>query len=219
MSTRIPRPLDSVEIRILGSLLEKEQTTPDLYPLTVQALLAACNQKTNRDPILTVTETQAIEALERLRQEVLVWRKEGARSEKWSQSVSRRWGLDTAGKRAILTLLLLRGPQTAGELNSRSERLHPFASLAEVEETLARLAEDEEPLVAEMARRPGQKETRWTHLVGEIAAPEAWEPRTAEPRPAATAPSGPTLSSRVERLEAEVARLAADLAALRRELE
>ncbi len=214
MSTRIPRPLDSVEIRILGSLLEKEQTTPDLYPLTVQALLAACNQKTNREPVMQATETQVVEALERLRQEVLVWRKEGARSEKWSQSVSRRWGLDTAGKRAILTLLLLRGPQTAGELNSRSERLHPFASLAEVEETLARLAEDEEPLVAEMARRPGQKETRWTHLVGEIAAPEAWEPR-----PAATAPSGPTLSSRVERLEAEVARLTADLAALRRELE
>jgi uncharacterized protein YceH (UPF0502 family) len=214
MSTRIPRPLDAVEIRILGSLLEKEQTTPDLYPLSVAALLAACNQKTNREPVMAVTETQVVEALERLRQEVLVWRAAAARSEKWSQSVSRRWGLDTAGKRAILTLLLLRGPQTAGELNSRSERLHAFASIAEVEETLRRLAADEEPLVAEMARRPGQKETRWTHLVGEIA-----DPAAAAPALAAAAPSGPTLSSRVERLEAEVARLAAELAALRRELE
>jgi uncharacterized protein YceH (UPF0502 family) len=165
---------------------------------------------------MAVAETQAVEALERLRQEVLVWRAAAARSEKWSQSVSRRWGLDTAGKRAILTLLLLRGPQTAGELNSRSERLHAFSSIAEVEETLRRLVEDEEPLVAEMARRPGQKETRWTHLVGEIA--EA-PPAAAAPSPGIAAPSGPTLSSRVERLEAEVGRLAAELAALRRELE
>ena len=213
MSTRIPRPLDAVEIRILGALLEKEQTTPETYPLTVATLLAACNQKTNREPVLEVAETQVVDALDRLRQEVLVWRKEGARSERWSQSVSRRWGLDTAGKRALLTLLLLRGPQTAGELKSRSERLHAFTSLEEVEETLGRLAADEEPLVAELPRRPGQKETRWTHLVGEIA--EAPAERERVPM----APAGPSLSSRVERLEAEVARLAADLAALRRELE
>jgi len=223
MSTRIPRPLDAVEIRILGALLEKEQTTPDLYPLTVAALLAACNQKTNREPVMQATETQVVDSLELLRQEVLVWRTEGARSEKWSQSVSRRWGLDTGGKRAILTLLLLRGPQTAGELKSRSDRLHAFASLEEVEETLRRLAADEEPLVAEMPRRPGQKETRWTHLVGEIAEPAAWTAPAATPMPAAihppAAPSGRTLASRVERLEAEVGRLAADLAALRRELE
>src|SRR5436305_14095443 len=201
MSTRIPRPLDAVEIRIVGSLLEKEQTTPEVYPLTVAALLAACNQKTNREPVLEVSETAVVDALERLRQEVLVGRKEGARTERWSQSVSRRWGLDTAGKRALLTLLLLRGPQTAGEMKSRSERLHAFASIAEVEETLGRLARDEEPLVAELARRPGQKETRWTHLVGEIV--------EASPEPSAAvtmAPSGPTLSSRVERLDAEVAR-------------
>jgi len=214
MSTRIPRPLDAVEIRILGSLLEKEQTTPEVYPLTVAALLAACNQRTNREPVMEATETEVVDALDRLRQEVLVWRKEGARSERWSQSVSRRWGLDTAGKRALLTLLLLRGPQTAGELKSRSDRLHPFASLEEVEETLRRLAADEEPLVAELPRRPGRKETRWTHLVGEIAEAPA-EPAEAGP----IVPSGPSLASRVERLEAEVARLAADLAALRRELE
>ncbi|HEY8020367.1 MAG TPA: YceH family protein [Thermoanaerobaculia bacterium] len=225
MSTRIPRPLDTSEIRILGALLEKEQTTPDLYPLTVAALLGACNQKTNREPVLELTETEVVDALERLRAEVLVWRSEGARSEKWSQSVSRRWGLDTGGKRAILTLLLLRGAQTPGELKSRSDRLHPFASLAEVEETLARLAadEDQEPLVAELPRRPGQKETRWTHLVGDPAAPSSTEARPATgalgggERP--MVPVGPPLSSRVERLEAEVARLAADLAALRRELE
>jgi len=225
MSSRLPRPLDTAEIRILGALLEKEQTTPDLYPLTVAALLGACNQRTNREPVLELTETEVVDALERLRAEVLVWRSEGARSEKWSQSVSRRWGLDTGGKRAILTLLLLRGPQTPGELKSRSDRLHPFASLAEVDETLARLAadEDQEPLVAELPRRPGQKETRWTHLVGDPAARSPAETRPAAgamvagERPAAAA--GPPLSSRVERLEAEVARLAADLAALRHELE
>jgi uncharacterized protein YceH (UPF0502 family) len=214
MSTRIPRPLDAVEIRILGSLLEKEQTTPEVYPLTVAALLSACNQRTNREPVMEISETEVVDALERLRQEVLVWRKEGARSERWSQSVSRRWGLDTAGKRAILTLLLLRGPQTVGELKSRSERLHAFASIEEVEETLQRLAADEEALVAEMPRRPGQKEARWSHLVGEIVEAPA-EVAAAVPM----APSGPSLSSRVERLETEVARLAADLAALRRELE
>ncbi len=165
MSTLIPRPLDAVEVRVLGALLEKEQTTPELYPLTVNALLAACNQKTNREPVLQLSEAAVWEALERLRQEVLVWRSEGARAERWKQSVSRRWGLDAAGK-ALMTLLLLRGPQTAGELRSRSDRLHAFASLEEVEETLRRLAATEEPLVAELPRRAGQKETRWTHLVG-----------------------------------------------------
>ena len=97
-STRIPRPLDATEIRVLGVLLEKEQTTPEICPLTVNAVLAGCNQKTNREPVMELSEGQVIDALERLRQEVLVWRTEGARSEKWQQSVVRRWGLDRAGK-------------------------------------------------------------------------------------------------------------------------
>jgi hypothetical protein len=209
VSTLIPRPLDAVEVRVLGALLEKEQTTPELYPLTVNALLAACNQKTNREPVLQLSEAAVWEALERLRQEVLVWRSEGARAERWKQSVSRRWGLDAAGK-ALMTLLLLRGPQTAGELRPRSERLHAFASLEEVEETLRRLAATEEPLVAELPRRAGQKETRWTHLVGETAEPSV--PAASESEDAAPAPpSRPPLADRVAHLEDLVAQLTRDL--------
>jgi uncharacterized protein YceH (UPF0502 family) len=218
MSSRT-RQLDSVEIRVVGALLEKEQTTPEIYPLTMSALLAACNQKTNRDPVMQLTETQVDAALESLRQDVLVWRTEGARSEKWQQSVTRRWGLDTAGKKALLTLLLLRGAQTVGELHTRSERLHAFASLAEVEETLRKMAAIDEPLVVELPRRAGQKENRWVHLVGEVAAPSA-------PAPLADAPPGPlgpsagssSLASRVHKLEETVARLAEELAALKGDL-
>jgi uncharacterized protein YceH (UPF0502 family) len=211
-STRIPRQLDAVEIRVLGSLLEKEQTSPETVPLTVNALIAACNQKTNREPVMQLTETAVVEALDRLRQEVLAWRTEGARTERWRQSVVRRWGLDRAGK-ALMTLLLLRGPQTPGELRTRSERLHPFASLEEVEQALRDLAGMDEPLVRELPRRPGQKETRWTHLVGEMA-PEPEEPILA----AAQASARPPLASRVEQLEEIVARLSEELEELKRRL-
>lgn len=213
-STRIPRKLDPVEIRVLGSLLEKEQTTPEAYPLTVNSVLLACSQKTNREPVMELTEEQVVEALERLRQEVLVWRTEGARSEKWQQSVVRRWGLDRAGK-ALMTLLLLRGPQTPGELRTRSERMHPFASVEEVEEALQRMAGMDEPLVLEMPRRSGQKEVRWTHLVGDVAEPPA--PRAA-PIAEPELPAGPlpgALSARVAKLEEIVAKLAEDVETLK----
>lgn len=212
-STRIPRQLDAIEIRVLGVLLEKEQTTPEICPMTVNAIVAGCNQKTNREPVMELTEGQVVEALERLRQEVLVWRSEGARSEKWQQSVVRRWGLDRAGK-ALMTLLLLRGPQTPGELRTRSERLHPFTTLQEVDEALQRMATIDEPLVAEQPRRPGQKEIRWTHLVGEILEPETVT-TPAEPPHASVRPAGPALSERVARLEETVQRLEAELAELR----
>jgi uncharacterized protein YceH (UPF0502 family) len=217
MSTRIPRKLDPVEVRVLGSLLEKEQTNPETVPMTVNAILAACNQKTNREPVMQLTEDQVVNALDWMRQEVLAWRTEGARTERWQQSVVRRWGLDRAGK-ALITLLLLRGPQTAGELRTRSERLHPFASLEETEEALRRLAADDEPLVVELPRRPGQKEARWIHLVGEASPEPAAEVfEIADP----SAPSSPTrvaLASRVERLEELVERLAADLEELKKQL-
>lgn len=215
-STRIPRKLDPAEIRVLGSLLEKEQTTPELCPMTVNAILAACNQKTNRDPVMEMTEQQVIDALERLRQEVLVWRTEGARSEKWQQSVVRRWGLDRAGK-ALMTLLLLRGPQTPGELRTRSDRMHPFSSLQEVEDALQRMAGIDEPLVMEMPRRPGQKEIRWTHLVGDVIEPVAIErrPRTLQEPDVPAAPLAGALSTRIERLEEIVAKLAEDVETLK----
>ena len=216
MSTRIPRKLDPVEVRVVGSLLEKEQTNPETVPMTVNAVIAACNQKTNREPVMQLTETAVVEALDRLRQEVLVWRTEGARTERWQQSVVRRWGLDRAGK-ALMTLLLLRGPQTVGELRTRSERMNPFSSLEEVEEALRRMAGIDEPLVMELPRRPGQKEVRWTHLVGD-AAPEP-EPEELIPEIAdAGGPLRPSLASRVERLEEMVARLTEELEALKRQL-
>jgi len=218
MSTRIPRQLTAVEVRVLGTLLEKEQTTPEACPLSVNALLAGCNQKTNREPVMDLVEGQVVDALERLRRDVLVWRSESARAERWQQSVVRRWGLDRAGK-ALMTLLLLRGPQTAGELRTRSERMHPFASVDEVEQALREMAGIDEPLVAELARRPGQKETRWTHLVGDIPEPqpvELAEPPLLAGQPARSgASSGPSLAQRVETLEETVRRLSADLEELK----
>jgi uncharacterized protein YceH (UPF0502 family) len=216
MSTRIPRKLDPVEVRVLGSLLEKEQTNPETVPLSVNALIAACNQKTNREPVMQLTEHQVVTALDWMRQEVLAWRTEGARTERWQQSVVRRWGLDRAGK-ALMTLLMLRGPQTAGELRTRSERLHPFATLEETEGALRRMAAEDEPLLVELARRPGQKEARWVHLVGELAPePEPEEIYVAAADPAA--PPRPPLGSRVERLEEIVERLATELAELKQQL-
>jgi len=216
MSSRIPRKLDPVEVRVLGSLLEKEQTNPETVPMTINALVLAANQKTNREPVMQLTEDQVVRALDWMRQEVLAWRTEGARTERWQQSVSRRWGLDRAGK-SLITLLLLRGPQTAGELRTRSERMHPFASLEEAEEALRRLAAEDEPLVAELPRRPGQKETRWGHLIGDLA-PEPEPVEVPEPPAEPGAPPRPSLASRVERLEEIVERLAADLEELKKQL-
>ncbi len=214
-STRIPRQLDPAEIRVLGVLMEKEQTTPEACPLTVSSVLSGCNQKTNREPVTDLTEGQVVEALERLRQEVLVWRTEGARSEKWQQSVVRRWGLDRAGK-ALMTLLLLRGAQTPGELRTRSDRMHPFSSVQEVEASLQSMAGIDEPLVRELPRRPGQKENRWIHLVGEIAEPAEAAPLAEPAVPDRVSAGGAgALSARVERLESVVAQLAADLAELK----
>lgn len=216
MPTRLSRPLDAVEVRVLGALLEKEQTNPETCPLTVNAVLAACNQKTNRDPVVELSEDQVVSALDRLRAEVLVWRSEGARSERWQQSVSRRWGL-SPGAKALLTLLLLRGPQTPGELRTRGQRLHAFPSVEAVEEALQALAAEEEPLVRELPRRPGQKETRWVQLVGEVAAaaePEDEPFEVASPRASMAEAHGgqPSLTTRVAALEAQVARLADRLA-------
>jgi len=215
------RPLDAVEIRVLGVLLEKEQATPDQYPLTTRTILAGANQKTNRDPVTELTETEVTEALDRLREDVLVWRTQTARAERWEQRLDRRWELDPASK-AVMTLLLLRGPQTPGELRTRSERLHPFATVAEVEETLTRLAEGFDPLVRELPRRPGQRELRWVHLA------VAEEAETAPAEEAAHSAGGPTpdggarpptaAEQRLERLEEEVAELRETVGELTRQL-
>ena len=162
---KIPRPLEPAEVRVLGALLEKEQTTPELYPLTVNSLIQACNQKTAREPVMEMSEGAAHGALRQLLQDELVSRSEGARVTRWHHALNVRWNLDP-GRKAVITLLLLRGPQTPGELRNRSERLHAFASVSELEDALLALAAAPEALVRELPKGPGQKEARWTHLVG-----------------------------------------------------
>lgn len=201
--------LNDHQVRVLGALLEKEQATPDYYPLTVNALIAACNQKSNRDPVTKLTETEVVEALDSLAKDTLVWRSDGARTERWRQSISRRLELDPEEK-ACLTLLLLRGPQTPGELRSRSSRLHAFESIAEIEQALRRLAAEGRELVTELPRGPGQKENRWAHLMaGEVAMPSPGE--NVEPAGSVRLATTSGLADRVAALEARVEELAAAL--------
>jgi uncharacterized protein len=209
------RDLTAVEIRVLGALLEKEQTTPDAYPLTVNALLAACNQKTNREPVTSLSESQVWDALESLRHDVLVWRSEGARAERWEHRLDRRWHL-TPPRKAVMTLLLLRGPQTPGELRTRGERMVSFDSVEQVEEVLAEMAAGEEPLVAELPRQPGQRESRWAHLVG-IERPQQSAPAPAHPPAAAGSPPASSVGQRLDALEAAVAELQQQVAGLQRD--
>jgi uncharacterized protein YceH (UPF0502 family) len=197
---RLPRELDVTEIRVLGALLEKEQTTPEYFPLTVKALVSACNQKSNRHPVMDLSETDVVQTLDRLHEEVLVWPVEGARVQRWRHNLDRRWELDSA-KKAVMTLLLVRGAQTPGELRGRSDRMHHFVSTIEVDRALADLASGDEPLVVQLARQPGQKEARWCHLVGGTPDQEAV---TQAPLHSS---SGTGLTQRVSDLEARVAEL------------
>ncbi len=192
---------------MLGCLLEKQQATPEYYPLTLNALAAACNQKSNRDPVMDLADGDVRGALERLRAEVLVWPVEGTRAERWEHNLDRSWELDAASK-ALVTVLLLRGPQTPGELRSRCERLHPFGSVGDVEAALSRLAAGPEPLVTELGRGPGQKESRWAHLV---AGPP---PGRSEPAPSPRTSAAAGLADRVAVLEQRIAELAGELSRL-----
>lgn len=171
--------LDAIEQRVVGSLLEKERTVPASYPMTVNGLRTACNQSSGRDPILSLTEADVIRALDRLKARGLarlLHASHGARVVKYRQVLDERLELDRA-ERAALTLLLLRGAQTPGELRSRADRLHTFSNLAAVESALVGLAQRPEPLVKELERRPGQKENRWIHLLGPVPLPENATPR------------------------------------------
>ena len=160
--------LEPDEQRILGSLMEKQTTVPASYPLTANALLSACNQTSNRDPVLLL-DRQAVEHTARALKERgllrIVWSDTGRRTLKYHQALDDLLGLDP-DERALLTVLLLRGAQAPGELRSRTERLHAFADRAEVEACLLRMAARQEPLVRELARRPGQQDRRWVHLLG-----------------------------------------------------
>jgi uncharacterized protein len=154
--------------RILGSLLEKQATVPGSYPLTANALRAACNQSSNRDPVVDLDQ-QTVERTTRALKERgllrIVWSDVGRRTLKYHQILDERLGLDP-DERAVLTVLLLRGPQAPGELRARTERLHPFVDRGEVEACLRRMASRPQPLVRELERRPGQQDRRWVHLLG-----------------------------------------------------
>lgn len=156
------RPLDPVELRVLGALLEKQLTTPEVYPLTLNALRGACNQKTNREPVMELSDGEIDAALHRLQDLHLVWRTVGERAARFDHNLEEAWALERPS-RAVMTLLLLRGPQTPAELRARSERLYVFGSGEEVEAVLRSLVEREFPLVIELPRQPGQKERRWMH--------------------------------------------------------
>jgi uncharacterized protein len=198
----LPRELDPIELRVLGCLLEKEQTTPEYYPLTLNAVVAACNQKSNREPVMELAETDVRGALGRLRDEMLVWEASGARVVRYEHTLSRRLELDEQTK-ALLTVLFLRGPQTPGELRSRTERMCTFASLPEVETVLRRMAAGPSPLVAELSRRPGQKETRWAHLAAGVPAEAAAD------APAGVPSESVALAERIAEIEARLAELSA----------
>ncbi|MEW5929785.1 MAG: YceH family protein [Gemmatimonadota bacterium] len=215
-------PLTDVEVRVLGSLLEKEVTTPDNYPLSLNALLAACNQTTSREPVLRLDEDEVVPATVMLRRRGLLRQIQpaGSRVTKYEQLLGEEMELDRRAL-AVLGVLMLRGPQTPAELYARTARLEPFADLADLEGVLESLmARQPEPLVARLPRRPGQKEVRYAHLLGgeppQSDAPEAPEERTAPARhvdPGADRVGA--LERTVEELRAEVAALRADLDAFR----
>jgi uncharacterized protein len=214
---RIPRTLDPTELRILGSLMEKQLSTPEYYPLTLNALVAAANQKSNREPVMELSDSDVQRALDRLQDEKLAWRVMGGRAVRFDHNLDKVWHLKPAEK-AIITLLFLRGPQTPGELRGRSDRLHKFESVAEVEDTLRDMSTHSEPLVRELPRRPGQKESRWAHMAGgAIVEPE--EPGLG-PRASGLGDSEPAapVSVRVARLEQRVEELATQLRALMEKL-
>ena len=166
----MPEIINDVETRILGSLVEKQLTTPEYYPLTLNALVAACNQKSNRDPVVAYDEKTVTDALERLRDRNLVYVFYGSTSRvpKYKHMLPSVYELEPPDV-AVMCELMLRGPQTLGELRGRGDRLYQFSGLGEVQETLDGLARRDDPLVLKLERQPGQKEARFAHLLnGEI---------------------------------------------------
>ncbi len=204
-------PLDSVEVRVLGALIEKEITTPEYYPLTLNALTTACNQKSNRHPVVSFDEKTVVRTLEELRQKQLVRMVSGAdqRVPKYYQLLVACLQLDEP-QTAALCVLMLRGPQTVGEIRGRSGRLHEFADLTEVENALKNLEERQEGALAkQLPRQQGRKESRYAHLL--CGEPEMVEEDEGEVRLEAAALEVRAENERIAQLEGEVAQLCRDL--------
>jgi hypothetical protein len=212
---------DAVEIRVVGCLIEKQRTTPDVYPLTLNALRLACNQSTNRDPVVDYDENTIRGAIDRLVQRkwatLASW--SNRRSMKYRHTLDGALGLDDA-EIAVLDVLMLRGAQTPGELKARTERLHRFGDMEELGATLERLIERQ--LAGRLERRPGQREERYAHLLGSEDGVEAEAAAPAQPAPAASAqpsPASPAQPSPGERFEERFARIEQQIAELRTELQ
>jgi len=203
--------LDPVEIRVLGCLIEKQRTTPDVYPLSLNALRAACNQATNRDPVVAYDEETIRAALHRLGRRGWTRLASGARAAKYRHLLDEKPGL-ARDEQALLAVLALRGPQTPGELKTRAERMQRFADLAAMEATLARLIERD--LAVRQPRRPGQKEERYAHRLSD----DLDEDMPPAPPPAAAAPEPRQEDDRLARLERRVEALAAQVDELQRRL-
>jgi uncharacterized protein YceH (UPF0502 family) len=212
-------PLTAEEARVVGCLVEKESTVPDAYPLTRNALRQACNQTSSRDPIVDfddLTVQRAVDALKARGLVRFVHPSHGERSTKFRHALGDALDL-TPAELAVVAVLLLRGPQTSGELRTRTERLHAFSSVDEVEATLGALATRDEPLAVELPRQPGQHQTRWVHL---LCGPVDLDALAAAAPPVSVARAGvhPAAHDRVGALEAEVASLKQRLERLEREL-
>ena len=200
---------------MLAVLAEKQRTVPDTYPLSLNALVSGCNQKTSRDPVMEVTEAQAQEALDSLRGLNLAIESSGGRVLRYSHNMERVLQVPPQST-ALLAILMLRGPQTAGELRINCDRLHKFADISAVEGFLRELSERPAgALVMELARQPGSRENRWTHLLSGTPSPEQQAPRAPAAARSDDTSELAALASRVEALEARVAELQAQLAATR----
>lgn len=208
--------LTPVEIRIIGSMIEKELTTPEYYPLTLNALVNACNQKSNRDPVMALAGAEAEQALDTLRYKHQLTTRvhvSGSRTHKYRHTLTSRFKLNPE-QTALLCELFLRGPETVGELRGRASRLIAFDSLDAVEKTLGQLRDDfEYPLVTLLPREPGRRESRYMHLFGGPPADRS-EIDAAAGRMLSPGPQ-PTLMSRMDTLETEVRALRAELAELK----
>jgi hypothetical protein len=203
-------PLNDLEQRVLGCLMEKQLSTPEYYPLTLNALVNACNQSTNRDPVMHVDPPSVELALEELKNRGLTWTVStpGSRAIKFEHRVTDTFSLSLQ-EAAVLAELLLRGPQTPGELRSRCTRMYAFQDLVEIDAALKLLAEAEPSLAEALPRVPGTKETRWAQLLGA-------RPETLEIQPTPRPTSGP---SPMQRLEAELAALKEEVSALREDFQ
>jgi uncharacterized protein YceH (UPF0502 family) len=209
--------LDAAEVRVLGCLIEKQRTTPDAYPLSLNALRLACNQSTNRDPVVAYDEELIRGALHRLGRRRFTRLTTGhtSRTAKYRHLLDEALEVDAAGQ-AVLAVLMLRGDQTPGELKQRTERMQPFSGLDELQEVLTRLIDRE--LVAQLARRPGQKEERFRHRLSEDLDEDDAPAGVAAAPAAVVVPPPPRRDDRLDKLEREVAELREELAALRAEL-